>query len=208
MPQLLDNTDTQFAYPVHRQLLNNMPLSTQWYQSIHAHASKLQHYLAVVRHRSFSTYLATSPQSGQLLAESIHHHCGYEKNLIFCEKLPYHKQVMVVIIRNHQVYLEARIHENDLLDEISPLLDSKIRFKICTSLMNHALKRLVCKIPHDKVIHHETSIIASLEKLSHTQLHRSNVFASFAQAARITVQTGINALAARLGYPYFLAIGD
>jgi hypothetical protein len=62
-----------------------------------------------------------STDRGFLLGESVWQHFGAPPELIYCEKLP-SQEIILVIVRENKVYLDAKLNEESLLEELNLLL--------------------------------------------------------------------------------------
>ncbi|CAM4423709.1 MAG: hypothetical protein LEGION0398_MBIBDBAK_00414 [Legionellaceae bacterium] len=71
-----------------------------------------------------------SHDMGYLLGESIWHYFNTPDNLIYCETIPNETDVIVVIIRNGSVYLEAKLTLEELREELHSLLSVKTTYSI------------------------------------------------------------------------------
>lgn len=168
MPQLNDNSP-HFAYPAHRVSLAKSQRSQSWLTTI-THYAKLYRQPLTLDWSSWRhPMLIFSRHQGMLLAENLKKRFRFPRDMIFCEDLGYQKQVMLVIIRRHQVYLEAKVHEIHLKDELLPLIQSQHPFTIITSRVSPAISEFLAKIPHHKPIKVEhQSILNSLSPNKHS----------------------------------------
>ncbi|HYF98056.1 MAG TPA: hypothetical protein VD770_03665 [Coxiellaceae bacterium] len=73
-----------------------------------------------------------SREPGYLLGECINQHFGRLQNLIFCEDLP-DEHVLLVIIRNGDVHLDAKINVSHLQTELASVLVTGDKFHIFIS---------------------------------------------------------------------------
>ncbi len=162
MPQLIEHS-LNFAYPVQRFSLAKAHRNASWFGVISNYAMRLKEHMAFDFCSILQPYLIVTSQSGQLFTESLKRRLNFPKHFVFCEALGYHKQVMLVIVRNHQVYLEARIHEQDLHEELEVLFNSRQKFCVVSSHCSRPIQNILANIPQtSKSYHQEASIIASI----------------------------------------------
>jgi hypothetical protein len=68
--------------------------------------------------------------SGCLLGEAIWQHFGKPQDLLYCEALPEKNQVVVVVVRNGYVYLDAKLSYSQLVEELAPLHAGSAHFAV------------------------------------------------------------------------------
>lgn len=84
--------------------------------------------------KNYSEYEAAfSREPGYLLGESIKHYFGHIENLIFCEALPNSNDVLLVVIRSNNVYLDTMIASKNIRAELTPLLTELQTYQVIIS---------------------------------------------------------------------------
>jgi hypothetical protein len=76
----------------------------------------------------FEAVFARDP--GYLLGETVWQYFGKPQDLLYCEALPEKDQALVVIVRNGNVYLDAKLSYAQLLDELTPLQAGPANFAV------------------------------------------------------------------------------
>lgn len=183
MPQLIDQNPIQFAYPTVRFCLKKNARCQGLIESVCLMAKDAQSYITPHWSNWNKPSLIASKNPGQLLAESLQYRFGHPKNMVFCETLNYHNQVMLVIIRNHQVYLEARVHTMHLADELMPLMNTKTPFLVVASRCSESSLALLQKIPQIKKLQcHGDSIMKDIPFHRSIQLNSWLALTSYTKA--------------------------
>ena len=73
-----------------------------------------------------------SKEEGCLLAEAVWHYFDKPKNLIYCEAFNNSAQMLLVVVRDGSIYLDARILSSSLRDELVPLMSGEHVFRVVT----------------------------------------------------------------------------
>lgn len=74
-----------------------------------------------------------SRESGYLLGETVWHHFGKPSYLIFCERLSNdNNQVLLVVVRANEVYLDILVDNDKLRNELLPLMTMPESFRVIT----------------------------------------------------------------------------
>lgn len=113
----------QFVAQAYRELL---PMASRAHliREIRALAEQQGQYCYLTRKASGEIEAVIAKETGYLLGESVAHFFGKLENLIYVEALPENNQLLLVVIRDSSVYIDAKIAEKDLQEELIPLMTS------------------------------------------------------------------------------------
>ncbi len=132
MSTLVRDDGTPFVMQAYRELL------TAEKKSLLAHRVRLlagQHgqYVRLLKKGHGEYEAVFSPESGYLLGETVKQYFGHPDHLIFCEALPNSTDILLVVIRDGSVYLDALIAAKNIRHELLPLITNPEKYHIVTS---------------------------------------------------------------------------
>lgn len=132
MATIIRNDNTQFVISPYREILlkNKRALLLQEIQSL---ADQNGHYVYFYRKTSVHYEVVFSRESGYLLGECIWNFFGKPHYLIFCEELEDKAHVLLVVVRDGSVFLDAKILKKDLQDELIPLITEQSAYRVIIS---------------------------------------------------------------------------
>lgn len=132
MSILTRNDGVQFVLQVYRESfsLTERPRVLRQIRQI---AEQQGAYLGLFNKDDRQLEVVFSPEPGYLLGESVWDYFRRPENLIFCEALPDSEDVVLVIIRDHRVYLDTQIEKNFLRSELLPLMSDERSYQIVVS---------------------------------------------------------------------------
>lgn len=113
----------QFVVQAYRELL---PIASRarLIREIRALAEQHGHYCYLARKPSGEIEAVIAKETGYLLGESVGHFFEQPENLIYVEALPEKDQLLLVVIREASVYIDAKIAAKDLQEELIPFMSS------------------------------------------------------------------------------------
>ena len=111
----------QFVVQAYRELL---PMASRalLIKAIRTLAEQQGNYLYLTRKFNGEIEAVIAKESGYLLGESIWHFFDNSENLIYVEALPENNQLLLIVIRDSSVYIDAKIEAKNLQEELIPLM--------------------------------------------------------------------------------------
>jgi len=145
------------------------------------------HFLRLFKLKGGQYEAVFAREPGHLLGETIWHHFGKPTNLIFCEALE-EDLVAVVIVKDAMVYLDAKLPESELQDELTSISAASDPYEI-----------KLCGYPLDKFTL-DITLIASEQQFDDSIIETISLSTEFQLLA---VEQAINAANIGKIKPYF-----
>lgn len=73
---------------------------------------------------------AFAAEPGYLLGETVRHYFGFVRELIYCEYLPESRQVILVVIRGGNVFIDTKVSLQQFASELVPALTGEQRYTV------------------------------------------------------------------------------
>lgn len=161
MPTLTRNDGVEFVIQAYRELTENGNKAALT-QKIRALAEQHGRFVRLFKKEKHFFEAVFSNEAGYLLGESVKHYFYQAQNLIFCEALSDAQHLLLVVIREGEVYLDTIINKQALAQELRLLISDRHQYQIFT----HGAVPLIDDpiLPPEKII--------SFEKLSDPLLPR------------------------------------
>ena len=161
MPTLTRNDGVEFVIQAYRELTENGNKAALL-QKIRALAEQHGRFVRLFKKENHYFEAVFSNEAGYLLGESVKHYFYQAQNLIFCEALEDLQHVLLVVVRDGEVYLDTIINKQLLRQELRLLISDQYQYQIFT----HGDVPLIDDpiLPPEKII--------SFEKLSDPLLPR------------------------------------
>lgn len=121
MATLVRSDGVQFIIQAYRETISAMRKSLLVHKT-RLLAEQQGQYITITRKEKDQFEIVLSKEPGFLLGEMVRQHFNNEKNIIFCEQLPEQTDIILVVIRNGSVLLEAKVDLSSLYDELLPFL--------------------------------------------------------------------------------------
>lgn len=132
MSTLTRNDGTEFVMQAYRELLRGNK-KTLLCQRVRLLAEQHGQFVRLFK-KSYNEYEAVfSRDAGYLLGESVKQYFGQIQNLIFCEALPNSSDVLLVVVRGCNVYLDTMIASKNIRTELMPLLTDEKAYQVIVS---------------------------------------------------------------------------
>ena len=93
-------------------------------------AEQQGHYLQIFSRPNQQLEIVSAKESGYLLGETVWQYLGEPEQMIFCEQLADSGEVLLVIVCNNNVFLDAKLPASQVKAEILPLLAGDVRYSI------------------------------------------------------------------------------
>lgn len=132
MPTLTRNDGTQFVTHAYRASLTDVK-KTSLRKQVCKIAEQQGSFVRLFKKETGQHTAVFSREPGYLLGESIKHYFHQTQNLIFCEAMPNSADVLVVVVRAGNVYLDALIATENLHSKLTPLITEHDSFQVITS---------------------------------------------------------------------------
>ena len=133
MPVLRREDDgTQFALQPYRELLS-LPNSNLLRKELFFLSENYGIYAHISQQLDGRYETVFSHDPGYLLGEIIWQHFGQIENLIYCEALSERDQLLIVVVRDGLVVLDAKLDRTQFVEELTTLIVSNIIFTIYIS---------------------------------------------------------------------------
>lgn len=118
----------QFVVQAYRERLEGIKHS-RMVKEIRALADEHGQFVRVFAKEShFDIAFATEP--GYLLGETVRQYFGFARELIYCEYLPESRQVILVVVRGGNVYIDTKVSLTQFAAELVPALTGEQRYAI------------------------------------------------------------------------------
>lgn len=128
MPVLRREDGVQFVLQPYRELLS-MQSRGLLKQELHFLGQNYGMYARVFSQPDKRFEAVFSHDPGYLLGEMVWNHFGRPVNLIYCEALPDSEEILLIMVRDGNVFLDARVDALQLQEEITALYSNPILFK-------------------------------------------------------------------------------
>ncbi|MGB6976787.1 MAG: hypothetical protein WBE18_04960 [Gammaproteobacteria bacterium] len=128
MPILRREDGTKFAVQTYRELLT-FKKSSLLRNEVRILAQDHGEYIRIFVQTNKQLEAVFSSEPGYLLAESVWYYVGKPTNMLYCEALAA-KQVIVVVVRNSIIYLDAVLPNNEVVGELSSLIADQYKYDI------------------------------------------------------------------------------
>ena len=116
----------QFVVQAYRQALSSR-------QELSLLSNQQGSYVYLSKQNNNKWTAVFSEQPGYLLGESMWYFFGQPENLIFCEALPDSEYILLVVVRENQIYCDLKITGNRLRAELLPLIMDQRQYKVVVS---------------------------------------------------------------------------
>ncbi len=124
---------TQFIVQAYRERLA-LGKRSALVQKLRALAEQHGQYLLLLPMPQRTLEVVFSKDPGYLLAETVWNYFERPNNLIFCERLSKdHNQVLLIAIRDGEVYLDTQIENEKIKTELLPLLTAEATYRVVIS---------------------------------------------------------------------------
>lgn len=161
MPTLTRSDGVEFVIQAYRERTENGNKAALM-QKIRVLAEQHGRFARLFKKENHFFEAVFSNEAGYLLGESVKHYFYQAQNLIFCEALEDLQHVLLVVVRDGEVYLDAIVNKQLLSQELRLLISDQYQYQIFT----HGDVPLIDNpiLPPEKII--------SFEKLSDPLLPR------------------------------------
>jgi hypothetical protein len=128
MPILRREDGTKFAVQTYRELLTFKKPSLLR-NEVRILAQDHGEYLRIFVQPNKQLEAVFSSEAGYLLAESIWYYVAKPNSMLYCEELA-GKQVIVVVVRNGTIYLDAVLPVNEVMGELATLIAAQDKYDV------------------------------------------------------------------------------
>ena len=119
----------QFVVQAYRELLAHNK-NARSIKEVRALAEQHGQFVRVFE-KDLSTYeVSYATEPGFLLGETVRHYFGYAQELMYCEYLPESRQVILVVIRSGNVFIDTKVSLNQLGSELAPALTGDFQYAV------------------------------------------------------------------------------
>jgi hypothetical protein len=129
MAVLHRDDDALFILQPYRELLT-LRSAALFKREINLLAQSYGGYSRLIKQRDGRVEAIFSRDPGYLFGESLWRHLGSPPNLLYCEALAEKDQLLLAIVRDGYVYLDAKIPYSQLAEELLPLQTSTAAFAV------------------------------------------------------------------------------
>jgi len=130
MSILTRNDGTQFVIQAYRELIKYTKKSTLIQRIQETAAEHQAQYVRLFKRRSGEYESVFSADAGLLLGESVKLFFPQYNNLIFCETIDESSQVLLIVIKDYDVFIDTVIPVEQLKNELLPLIAFQESFHI------------------------------------------------------------------------------
>lgn len=132
MSILTRSDGTQFVIQAYRELLKYSKKSLLA-QRIRDIAEQQGQFVRLFKRRSGEYEAVFSSEPGTLLGESVKQYFQHTKNLIYCESITANAQLLLVVIKEGNVFIDRLVSKKQLNDELLALTTQKTTFHLVVS---------------------------------------------------------------------------
>lgn len=129
MPTIRRADGAQFVIQTYRETLN-IPKPSLLKSEVRMLAQNHGQYVKLFKQNQKHTEAVFSTDPGYLLAETVWQYFGKPPDFIYCETLHEKNYALVVVIKNTNVYLDAKIPFSSIADEFTPLVTNGNQYDI------------------------------------------------------------------------------
>lgn len=129
MTILTRNDGIEFVMQAYREIIENGN-KTALAQKVHALAEQHGRFVRLFKKEKHYYEGVFSNEAGYLLGESVKHYFYQAQNLIFCEALENENDLLLVVVRDGEVYLDAIVNKISLRQELRLLISDRYQYQI------------------------------------------------------------------------------
>lgn len=131
MTILTRNDGIEFVMQAYREIIENGN-KTALAQKVHVLAEQHGRFVRLFKKEKHYYEAVFSNEAGYLLGESVKHYFYQAQNLIFCEALENEIDLLLVVVRDGEVYLDAIVNKISLRQELRLLISDRYQYQIFT----------------------------------------------------------------------------
>lgn len=131
MAHITREDGVNFVIPSYRDVLA-VKSKNKFQADLLALGKRYGDYLAIQRKSATQYDVAFSTDSGYLLGETVWQHFNRPTDMIYCESLPNSLEVLLVIVKGGNVYLDGTFPADSIQDELLIFLTQQNEFEIYT----------------------------------------------------------------------------
>jgi hypothetical protein len=128
MPILRREDGTKFAVQTYRELLS-LKKPSLIRNEVRILAQDHGEYIRIFSQSNKQLEAVFSNEPGYLLAETVWYYVGKPNSLLYCEALPA-KQIIVVVVRDGTIYLDAVLPTHDIITELTTLIVDQYKYDV------------------------------------------------------------------------------
>jgi hypothetical protein len=129
MATLTRRDGQQYVLQAYRETLSSTK-TTRVVRDIRQLAEAHGQFVRIFKKDTGQYEAAFAGEPGYLLGETVRYYFGYPKELIYCEYLPEARQVIVVVVRGSNVYIDVKVSVTAFESEIVPALTGDQRYQV------------------------------------------------------------------------------